>query len=220
MATKLIRQKIEIFDQKIGKDSPDKVKFALKQFSEIHYAELRIQLATNAPSPLPLSSFKLTKLVLNNFTFYPSDPINSINIVHQSKTTCPTHPKCLGQHLNLGENVLFIHHDAPLLAGLGETFVSDVHAMGQLLVVGVQQINPVIIVGGGLIDTEIKLEKMQEDFGVLVKRNTPFAIFLIIAIVIIVIAIAYIVFKASGAIGASKQVIDTSGTPVERHSNG
>ncbi len=37
---KLIRKKIEIFDQKIGKDSPDRVKFTLKKFSKIHYAEL------------------------------------------------------------------------------------------------------------------------------------------------------------------------------------
>ena len=151
-------------------------------------------------------SWKLTKLVINGFLFFTSDPINSINIVHQSTTTCSDHKRCLGQHLSIGENTLFIHHDSPLLAGLGETFVQDIHAHGELLVVGEPQQNPVLLIGGGVQDFELELEKIGEDFNVLVKRNTPFAIFIIIAIIVIVIAIAVITFKVAETTGNVSQV--------------
>ena len=206
--TKLIRKKIEIFDRKIGKDSPDRFKFTLKEFSKIHYAELRIQIGADKPSGVPLTSWKITKFILNNFTFYPSSPTNSINIVHQSTKTCPDHEKCLGQHLNLNENILMLFHDSPFFAGIGEIFTPDISARGELLVVGEQQINPVIIVGTGFIDVEHKFENMERDFVKLYKDNLPMAIFLSVIIVIIVIAIALIVFRVGGITSDARQATE------------
>ncbi len=197
---KLIRKKYEIFDQKIGKDSPDRFKFTTKEFSKIHYAELRIQIGANKPSGIPLVSWKLTKFILNNFTFFPSSPTNSVNVVHTSTLTCPDHKNCVGQHLkaNGGENIILVFHDAPFFAGLGETFTPDISMHGELLVVGEQQINPVVILGSGVTDFENNLEKIADDFGTLYKRNLPLAIFITIVILIIVVAVAYILFRVGG----------------------
>jgi len=196
--TKLIRKKIEIFDQKIGKDSPDRFKFTLKEFSKIEYAELRIQIGADKPSGIPLTSWKITKFILNDFTFFPSSPTNSVNIVHQSTRTCPAHERCLGQHLNTGENILLLFHDSPFFAGIGEIFTPDITARGELLVVGEQEINPVILITGGAIDVEHPLEEAEKKLEKLYKDNLPLAIFLSIIIVIIVVAIAFIIFRVGG----------------------
>lgn len=209
MATnqKLIRKKFEIFDQKIGKDSPDRFKFTLKEFSKIHFAELRIQIGANKPSGIPLVSWKLTKFILNNFTFYPSGPTNSVNIVHTSKLTCTDHRNCVGQHLATGENIILVFHDAPFFAGLGETFTPDISMRGELLVVGEPEINPLVIIPTLGVDFENNLEKIADDFGVLFKRNLPLAIFITIVIVIIVVAVAYIVFRVGGGVAGNVQQV-------------
>ena len=191
---KLIRKTIEIFDQKFGRDSPDRFKFTLKDFGKIHYAEIRIQLAADTPSIIPLISWKMTKLRLNGRTFFPSDPVNSVNIVHQSKETCNI-TGCVDPHLNLGENELLIFHDSPIGTAI---FLPDINAHGDLHIVGEPQENPVILLAGGGKDIELGVEKINEDFNKLVEKNTPLAIVILILITAIVIAIAYIMFRGGG----------------------
>ena len=201
---KLIRKTIEIFDQKIGRDSPDRFKFTLKDFSKIHYGELRIQLAADTPSIIPLTSWRMTKLRLNGRTFFPSDPVNSVNIVHQSKDTCNI-VGCVDPHLNLGENELLVFHESPLGTAI---FLPDINARGEINLVGEPQENPVILAAGGAKDIELGFEKINQDFNTLVTRNTPLAIAVLVLVTVIVLGIAFILFRSGGIISDVKGVGD------------
>lgn len=192
----LIRKTIKLFDGRIGRDSPDRIKFVLKEFGLIHFAELKINLG--AKEGIPLFQWKLTKLDLNGSIFHPSGGIQSVNQVHQSRATCPTHVNCLGQHLNTGENTLFIFHDSPL--GSGTPLVSDIFMSVELLVVGEPEINPVKILGNSGTELQIAGDKAIDDFKTFIDRNTIPAIIILIVLAIIVIGVSYILFRTGGIV--------------------
>ena len=201
----VITKKFKLFDGTIGRDSPDRIKFTLKDFEKIHYGELRINIGSSGSSPIPLTSWKITKFVLNGATFFPSSPTNSVNIIHQSRVTCPEHKGCLGQHLNVTENILDIFHDSPL--GSGSFLVPDIVMDVQLNVAGDVQTNPVTLLAGQGKDFEIGLDKTFKDAGTALSRATIPTIIILAIIAVIVIVIAYLVFKASNTV---KDVTDAS----------
>ena len=201
LPTNIIQKTFKIFDGRVGRDSPDRIKFTLKEFGKIHYAELKINLG--AKEGIPLFQWKLTKLVLNGFTFHPSGGIQSVNIVHQSKTACGNLNGCLPPLLKAGENVLFVHHDSPF--GSGTPLVPDIFMDANLLVVGEPEINPIKILGNSGTDLQIGADKVIDDFKTFIDKNTIPTIIILIVLAIIIIGTAYILFKTGGIVSDVQQ---------------
>lgn len=199
----IIQRKVKILDSTTGKN-PIIVRFSLPEFRKIQYGELHVNIG-GSEEFFGLNQFKLKRFVLNGNTFFPSSPVNSINVVHNilfGDFTGGIKPTITKNSLQVTDNRLEIHYEAPFGTG---TISPEAPIDATLILVGESEDNPVNRVSSGINDFVNQVTNLGDRTQTGIEKATLPTIIIIIAIIIALIVIAFIALKFAETSGNVKE---------------
>lgn len=165
----------------------------LSSFSDIKWAELKVQLHANNPNLGMLDEWKLVKILVNDKVFYPSDGRNSTNKIHDKNDS-----DYFQGTLTTGKNRISIHWIAPVGAG----FISPHSKVSaQLKIIGTE-----LIPLPEEFNT-IGAENIKNTIEDLAKKATVPSLIALILIIIVLVVMAVIVDRGAKITSGVEKIV-------------
>jgi len=201
----MVQKTYTLYSDLLPNANPLTVRWNSADFATIDYAELHVTLS--ALAGLPLFSWKIKQSVVNGKVFYPSNPIDSRNIIHSTTI----------KSLKDGENIIDIFRDAPLGTGVISPQV-QIHV--ELIVQGSVQLNPVNAIPNQIGNIGTYFKNQNNVFQNTFKDNLPLGIFVAIIAVIVLIALVYLASRLPKVERSDIQAAQNAGQGVKQKIGG